>query len=177
VEGFRVPHGLYYHAGHTWLKVEKEDTVRIGLDDFAVRLLGPMDRLEAPLMGKTLTRNRAQIHIIREGRRAGVLSPVSGVVVDCNPVMRKTGETVQSDPYAAGWLLRVHVEDLRGELKRLMLGGETEAYFLEETRRVFGLIEETAGPLAADGGSLADDLAGRLPELDWQQLARMILRS
>ncbi len=52
IKGFRIPHGYYLHRGHAWVKIEEGSTVRIGLDDFALRLLGPLDRIEAPLLGK-----------------------------------------------------------------------------------------------------------------------------
>jgi hypothetical protein len=44
VKGVDIPQGYYLHPGHTWLKLEEDGEVRVGLDDFARRVLGPMDR-------------------------------------------------------------------------------------------------------------------------------------
>ena len=64
VKGFKLPHGYYLHRGHTWVKIEEGSTVRIGLDDFALRLLGPLDRVEAPLMGKQVEQDRDDILLL-----------------------------------------------------------------------------------------------------------------
>ena len=39
IDGFKIPQGFYLHKGHTWVKIEKDQTVRVGLDDFALRML------------------------------------------------------------------------------------------------------------------------------------------
>jgi hypothetical protein len=58
IKGFKIPQGFYLHPGHTWVKIEEGSTVRVGLDDFALRLLGPLDQIQAPLMGKQLEQGR-----------------------------------------------------------------------------------------------------------------------
>ncbi|MEE8554031.1 MAG: hypothetical protein V3S72_12095, partial [Desulfobacterales bacterium] len=61
IDGFKIPQGFYLHRGHAWMKVEEGSEVRMGVDDFALRLLGPLDQIEAPLVGKTLKQDRADI--------------------------------------------------------------------------------------------------------------------
>jgi len=58
IEGFKIPQGYYFHKGHTWAKIEEGSTVRVGMDDFSLRLLGPLDSIKAPLVGKESNRNR-----------------------------------------------------------------------------------------------------------------------
>jgi glycine cleavage system H lipoate-binding protein len=58
IKGFRIPQGYYLHSGHTWIKVEESSTVRVGIDEFAQRLLGPFDRIEAPLLGKEVKQGK-----------------------------------------------------------------------------------------------------------------------
>src|ERR1700690_3720864 len=48
VEGFLVPDGLRYHAGHTWVQRERRNGARVGLDDFAAKLAGNIDGIELP---------------------------------------------------------------------------------------------------------------------------------
>ena len=85
VDGFKIPQGYYLHQGHAWAKIEAGAEVRIGMDDFALRLMGPFDRIEAPLIGKTVEQGRANIRLSRGPRHAQLLSPVSGVVTAVNP--------------------------------------------------------------------------------------------
>lgn len=177
IKGFKIPHGFYLHPGHTWVKIEEGSTVRVGLDDFAMRLLGPLDQIQAPLMGKQLEQGRQDISLRREGNDATLLSPVSGVVTDINPELRERGSRGNEDPYSAGWILRLHCPSLRQDLKSLMIGNQAGKFIDEEVDRLYEVIEETAGPLATDGGYLGDDIFGHMPQIGWQKLTQLFLRT
>jgi glycine cleavage system H lipoate-binding protein len=151
--------------------------VRVGLDDFAIRLLGPLDQIEAPLMGKQLEKNRADITLAREGNNAKLLSPVSGVVMDVNPELREKGSPIGQDPYTEGWILRLHCTNLRQDLKNLMIGDQAGEFIDQEVEHLYRVIEEATGPLAADGGYLGDDIFGHIPQIGWQKLTQMFLRT
>lgn len=177
VKGFKLPHGYYLHRGHTWVKIEEGSTVRIGLDDFALRLLGPLDRVEAPLMGKKVEQDRDDILLSRSSNTARVQSPISGVVTDINPELREKGNLANQDPYTRGWVMRLHSDNLRRDLKNLMIGEQAGEYLDDEIDRLYRVIEEEAGPLAADGGYLGDDIFGNLPKTSWQKLTRLFLHT
>jgi glycine cleavage system H lipoate-binding protein len=177
VDGFKLPQGFYLHAGHTWVKIEEGGEVRVGLDDFALRLMGPFERIEAPLLGKEVQQNRGDFLAARQSNRAAVLSPVSGVVTAVNADLREKGALANQAPYAEGWLVRVHASDLRRDLKQLMIGSETAEFLQTEINRLYEVIEEEAGPLAADGGLLGEDIFGNLPQLKWGKLVKRFLRS
>ncbi|UCD82099.1 MAG: glycine cleavage system protein H [Desulfobacterales bacterium] len=177
VKGFKLPHGYYLHQGHAWVKIEEGSAVRIGLDDFALRLLGPLDRIEAPLMGKTVEQGRGDILLNRSANTARLQSPVSGVVTDINPALREKGSLANQDPYTQGWVMRLHASHLRHDLKNLMIGEQAGEYLDEEVDQLYRVIEAEAGPLAADGGYLADDIYGNLPGASWQKLTRLFLRT
>ena len=176
IEGIKVPQGYYLHHGHAWVKLEESATVRIGLDDFAWRLLGPPDRIDAPLVGKTVDQNKPSINLIRGSKRAQVLSPVSGVVTDVNPRLREQGNLAHGNPYTDGWIIRIHSKNLRSELKNLTISKETEHFLTAEVDRVYALIEEVV-PLAADGGQIGPDLFGNLPEIGWENLTHHFLHT
>jgi len=174
--GVDIPQGYYLHPGHLWARLEEDGGVRVGLDDFARRVLGPPDRVEVPLVGKPVVRNQPAIWVLRKGRKAGFIAPVDGVVTEINPELLEGGEMLHGDPYASGWVMRVHSDTLRQDLKGLMIGDESREFLNGEVGRLFQMIEETAGPLAADGGNLGDDLFGNLPGIGWERLARAFFR-
>jgi glycine cleavage system H lipoate-binding protein len=177
VKGFKLPHGYYLHRGHTWVKIEEDSTVRIGLDDFALRLLGPLDQVDAPLMGKEVKQDRDDILLSRSSNTARVQSPISGVVTDINPELREKGNLANQDPYTRGWVMRLHANSLRQDLKNLMIGEQASEFLDGEIDRLYEVIEEEAGPLAADGGYLGDDIFGNLPKTSWQKLTRLFLHT
>ena len=175
VSGFSVPQGYYFHRGHTWVKMEEDSSVRIGLDDFALRLMGPLDNIEAPLMGKKVTRDDASIVVKRGENRAVMLSPVSGVVMAINPELRDMGTLANKSPYADGWVMKVQPDNIRDDLKNLMINRETDEFITEQVDMLYDLVEEVSGPLAADGGDFASDIFGSLPELGWKRLTATFL--
>ena len=177
IHGFNIPQGYYLHRGHAWVKIEEDAEVRVGLDDFALKLLGPPDTISPPLVGKAVTRDQAQITLKRGDNAARVLSPVNGVVTAVNPEVRKEGKQAAQNPYAGGWVMRIHATDLRADLKELMIGDETEAFLKSEIEQVLQAVEEVAGPLAADGGFLGSDIYGSMPELGWDHLVSTFLRN
>ena len=177
VHGIRLPQGYYLHPGHCWVRVEEESTVRVGFDDFALRVLAPFDRVDAPLVGKPLGRGTAAIAVGRGDHRARFLSPIDGVVIAMNAALKEGGCRADIDPYGAGWVLQAYVPGLRRDLHALMIGDQAAAFLEKELERLHGLIEEKTGPLAADGGRLAHDLFGCLPQLGWDALVTTFLRS
>jgi glycine cleavage system H lipoate-binding protein len=177
IKGFKLPQGYYFHPGHTWAKLEKDETVRVGLDEFALRVLGPFDRIEGPLMGKLVRQGESAIMATRGELDAKILSPVSGVVTAINPKLREEGRAAGRDPYSGGWVMSVHVEDLRRDLRNLMIKEESGAFMGEEVNRLYHVVEEVAGPLAADGGQLGNDIYGNMPELGWDRLTKLFLRT
>lgn len=177
IKGFRIPQGYYLHSGHTWIKVEESSTVRVGIDEFALRLLGPFDRIEAPLVGKVVEQGKVNINVVRGENRAGLISPVSGVVTAVNSKLREEGSPTGQDPYSEGWVTTIHTKTLRQDLKNLMIHTESAEFMEGEVARLFQVIEETAGPLAADGGQLGHNIYGHMPELGWERLVENFLRT
>ena len=177
IKGFKIPQGYYFHHGHTWVKIEEGSSVRVGIDDFALRLLGPFDRIEAPLMGREVKQGRADISLTRGENLAKVLSPISGVVTSINPNLREEGHLANQNPYSEGWVMIVQPTMLRRDLKNLMIHNETGDFMEKQVDRLYQEIEEVAGPLATDGGLLGDDIYGNMPQFDWKRLTKIFLKT
>lgn len=177
IRGFDVPQGYYFHEGHAWVKVEGDQMVRIGLDDFAFKILGPFDRLESPLIGKEIRQDRPAISVYRGGNRSTVRSPLSGIVTAVNQDLLEDGRSAVDHPYTDGWLMTVHATSLRTDLKQLMIDQETKTFLRREVDELFGLIEEALGPMANDGGEIRGDLYGEVPELGWDRLSRLVFKT
>jgi glycine cleavage system H lipoate-binding protein len=176
IRGVKIPQGYYLHKGHAWARVEEGASIRIGMDDFALRLLGPPDRVDAPLIGKVVKQGEPHIALYRGENRASLLSPLSGVITAVNPKLREGGIAAHQDPYTEGWVMTLHPQDLRREIKDLMVARQSLEFLRREVDRLHDILEEVL-PLAADGGNLVKDLFGALPQLGWERLVRSFLRS
>ena len=177
VHGFAVPQGYYFHNGHAWARIESGGLIRIGLDDFALKLLGKADGLELPLTGQELERDKPGWGLSRRGNAAAVLSPVNGIIMSVNPGVNKDPGRANRDPYGDGWLFTVHTRDIDGEMKNLMNDEQSLPWISREADTLIGMIETVNGPLAADGGILVDDIFGRVPSLGWRILTATFLKT
>jgi glycine cleavage system H lipoate-binding protein len=177
IKGFRVPMGHYFHNGHTWARIESGGYIRVGMDDFSLKLLGRSDAFDLPLMGKELARDKAGWGFKREKNRADVLSPVDGVITEVNAALFERPEAANQGPYEGGWLFMVRHPDIKEAMKKLMTDTESLGWMHDEVNTLENMIEEAAGPLAADGGYLAEDIFGNIPGLGWKNLTGTFLRT
>jgi glycine cleavage system H lipoate-binding protein len=177
VKGFDVPNGYYFHNGHAWACIESGGYVRVGLDDFALKLLGQADAFDLPLMGKELDQNKVGWGLKRKHNLADVLSPVDGVIMEVNSKVRENPRLANHAPYSEGWLFMVRTPDVKGTMKKLMVDQDSLTWMNGEVKNLETMIEEVAGPLAADGGYLADDIYGNLPDLGWDNLTKKFLKT
>jgi len=177
VKGFDMPVGYYFHNGHTWARIESGGCVRIGMDDFSLKLLGKPDALDLPLMGKELDQGHVGWGLRRKDNRADVLSPVDGVIVEVNAGLYETPQSANRAPYGEGWLFSVRSSDIKATVKKLMADSDSIEWITREVTTLETMIEEVAGPMASDGGYLADDIYGNLPSLGWANLTKTFLKT
>lgn len=177
IRGFAVPLGHGFHEGHTWARIENGGAIRIGQDDFSLKLLGQADAYELPLMGKELNPGKAGWGLRRGRNHADVLAPIGGVIVEVNPALRENPRLANQSPYGDGWLFLVRTPDPKAALSKLLTDERSVGWMTDEIGRLETLVEEVAGPLAADGGYLAQDIYGNLPDLGWERLTRTFLRT
>lgn len=174
--GFDVARDHYYHYGHAWARVEYGGRVRIGIDDFALRLLGEQDEISLPKLGSKVGQNRTQAVIRRSGNEAEVLSPVDGTVVAVNHKVTDQTGVVNDAPYDDGWLMVVQPSSLRKNLKNLFFGDENIAWIDDEAGRLTNLLRDSTGyQMAATGGDAIKDIYGAVPEIGWDRLVEEFL--
>jgi glycine cleavage system H lipoate-binding protein len=177
VKGFNVPLDYYFHNGHTWARVESGGYIRIGLDDFALKLLGKADALDLPLTGKELNQGAVGWGLKRKDNLADILSPVGGVIVEVNSRVRENPGLTNHEPYGGGWLFMVHNPNIKKSVKHLMAETDSLDWMNQEVDTLEKMIENVAGPLAADGGYLQEDIFGNVPALGWKDLTKTFLKT
>jgi glycine cleavage system H lipoate-binding protein len=175
VGGFVLAEDFYYHEGHTWARPEYGGRVRVGLDDFARRLLGRVQGVELPDLGGEVKQGEVGLRLRRNGHGAGVLSPVDGIVVRQNERIFNHPELIHESPYEEGWLFIVEPIQLRKNLKGLYFGEAAKGFLREERERLISMMDQTR--LAADGGAPAEDLYQELQKTQWERIVKAFLRS
>jgi len=177
VSGFKIADGYYYHMGHSWARFEHGGLVRVGMDDFAVKLFGAIQELTLPPLGATLKQDEAGWTFGRKGNKAAMLSPVSGRLLTTNYRALEHPEITNHDPYQSGWLFILEPDLPKRNLKRLYYDNESFQWIEQESQKLMGLIGPQYEQMAATGGEIINDVYGKIPEIGWERLVDTFLHT
>ena len=177
VSGYRLADGYYYHFGHAWVHIEHDGWVRIGIDDFISKVIGPADMLDLPSVGGFLKQGEVGWVLTRNGRKAPMQSPVSGIVFAVNDKVRKQPAIVQNNPYEDGWLFLLDPASLKLNLKGLYFGKECFQWIEKENKKLLELLGPQYEQLAATGGQPLADIYGHISEMPWDRLVFTFLQT
>ncbi len=176
ISGFDVARNYYYHQGHTWARVEYGGWVRVGVDDFALRLLGPQDIIETLAMGSVLRQGQPAGTLQRGGKEAPIISPVDGVVVAINHKVLEKTFIANDAPYEDGWLMVIQPTNLQENLKNLLFDAEGLSWIDGEAISLNTLLaEESRIELIVAGSKTPRDLIEQAPEIGWERLVEEFL--
>ena len=171
VTRFRVPEGIFYHQGHSWLRPEPGSVGVLGLDDFAQKLVGRVDSIELPPVGTTLEQGGKAWSLVVDSVPVTMLSPANGEVVEVNPEVLRSPEILRADPYGKGWLLKVKSSRITSDTHNLLSGKVAKAW-MENALEKLQPVRHELGPVMQDGGALVDGIAQALGGENWHEIAR-----
>ena len=122
-----TPEDRKYSKEHEWVLVEADNTVRLGITDYAQEQLGDVVYLDLPQAGTKLEQFKKLGEVESVKAVSDIYSPVSGEVLEANQEAVAKPEMVNEDPYEKGWLLRVSLPN-PGELDNLLTAKEYEEF-------------------------------------------------
>jgi glycine cleavage system H lipoate-binding protein len=172
VSGFQVPENLRYHPGHTWALNESPSLVRVGMDDFASKLIGKVERIVLPQRGQWIRQGQKIATIFRDGAAVDMVSPIEGSIADVNDTVARDPMLARKDPYGEGWLVTVQSPDAKTNFRNL-LGGALARWWTEESAsRLQRKMPQMLGALAQDGGVAMENLTDQIPDKEWTAVAK-----
>jgi len=102
-----IPADLRYTKEHEWVKIESDDVVVFGITDFAQSALGDVVFASLPKVGSSLTAGQTCGEVESTKSVSDIFSPVTGVVKEINEKLTNSPEILNSDPYGAGWMVKL----------------------------------------------------------------------
>ena len=102
-----VPDNLKYTQDHEWVRLEADGTVLVGITDFAQSNLGDIVYVDISTVGKTVAKNEVFGTVEAVKTVADLFMPLDGEVIAFNTQLDTAPESVNSDPYSDGWMVRV----------------------------------------------------------------------
>ena len=104
------PDDLLYHREHDWVRVEGNEAV-LGVTWYAADSLGELVHYEPPAEGAAIAKDEPYGEVESVKAVSDVVAPLSGEVLEVNAAVVDAPETVNEDPYGAGWLVRIRMSD------------------------------------------------------------------
>ncbi len=170
-EWFSLPEEIYYHLGHSWAAPEGKHLVKVGMDDFAQKLVGKIDAIQLPGIGSTIHQGDKGWTLQVGSKTIDMLSPVDGKVVAINEKIVGQPEDINKYPYV-NWLMKVESPRF-GVNKNQLVSGNLAKRWMEEVReKLFAKMNYNLGMVYQDGGMLVDGMARHLDKEHWDEIAK-----
>jgi glycine cleavage system H protein len=119
------PEDLLYHAEHDWARIEGDEAV-LGITWFGQDALGELVHYEPPEVGATVSKDASYGEVESVKAVSDLIAPLSGEVLEVNQAAVDAPETVNEDPYGAGWLIRIRVSNADERAQLLDAAGYRE---------------------------------------------------
>lgn len=121
---YNVPEALKYSSQHTWVEELGDERYRVGITDFAQDELGDIVFVEPPELEKSYSQTDECAVVESVKSTSDIYCPLSGTIVEINPVLESSPEIINSEPYNEGWIFIIKADDV-SELEELI---DADAY-------------------------------------------------
>ena len=118
-----IPENLKYTKDHEWIKIEGK-IATVGITDFAQGELGDIVYVDIDTVDETIDQNEVFGSVEAVKTVSDLFMPLSGEIIEFNAFLEDAPETVNSDPYDKGWMIKIQLTD-EGQIEDLL---DAEAY-------------------------------------------------
>jgi glycine cleavage system H lipoate-binding protein len=174
---FTIPGGVHIGSGHCWASLSADGTARVGMDDFASKLLGHIDAIDLPTVGTRVKAGDPLFRINQGNRRAQFKAPLSGKVTEVNNAMRENIGELAKQPYGSNWVCVIAAEELDTELAELRIGKSAIAYFQEDLDRLQEFMQKTGGETVAGSELLSIGAFKDMDDSRWNEAVKAFFNS
>lgn len=143
---FAIPGGVFISEGHCWAAIAQDGTVRVGIDDFAKKLIGKIDDIEFPNLGMTIKKGQPLFSIKQGKKTIQFNSPISGQIAKVNHDLGDNIEALDYSAYEKNWICVIDADKLDTELSQLKIGKNAVSFYQDEiekyTKQIKSLINK-----------------------------------
>ena len=132
---FSIPGGVFISKNHTWVNMNQAGIAKIGIDDFAKKLIGRVHSIELPNLGMNVKAGQPLFTIKQGNRSITFNSPVSGKVSQINTLLKDNVDALDVTPYERNWVCALDAENLDNEIKDMHIGKAAVSFFQEDIEK------------------------------------------
>ncbi|MBS3918392.1 MAG: glycine cleavage system protein H [Deltaproteobacteria bacterium] len=170
-EWFQLPEKVYYHPGHSWAVQEGNQLVKVGMNDFAQKLVGQIQAIQMPALGSTIRQGDKGWTLKVDSKAIDMLSPVDGKIIDINEELIRSPQNINQDPYDS-WLMKVEAPRFSVNKRQLLQGTLAKKWMEEVRENLLSRMNYNLGLVYQDGGLLVDGMARNLDREKWDEIVK-----
>ncbi|MCB0753286.1 MAG: response regulator [Ignavibacteriae bacterium] len=139
---FAIPGGVFISKGHCWVALDQDGNARIGIDDFANKLIGTIDDINLPNLGMKINALQPLFSIKQGNRKISFRSPITGSVTKINDQLKDNLDSLEISPYENNWICTIDADNLDNEIKDLHIGNAAVSFYQEDIEKYLEDIKE-----------------------------------
>jgi glycine cleavage system H protein len=171
----KIPQGLFFSKYHTWSHLGVSGVARVGLDDLLLRMIGEVKFSQIREPGEKIKKGELIAKIDHKGKILKIFSPISGEILEANPVLNSNPEVLNEDPYVKGWMYKIKPISWTADTYSYYLAEDATLFSRQELEKFKEFISASIGKyspipsmqILQDGGELLDQPLSELPNDVW----------
>jgi glycine cleavage system H lipoate-binding protein len=182
---FVLPKGYFISKAHTWVELTFAGEARIGIDDFAQKVIGTIERIEVAPLGSEIKKGDTLMKVSHGNRMLSIPAPITGKVLAINESLVASPGRLHQDPYIAGWAAVIAPKNISSELHFLVIADEAAKWLKKEVSRFRDFIKAQsqigvlapAGATMLDGGAPLNGVLEQCNENTWNAFQKEFLKA
>lgn len=135
IKGYNFPDDLYYHTEHSWVRVDDDRMVLVGMNDFFQKAAGDITYVDLPFEGDEVEAGEVCGKVQSSKWIGKLVAPVSGEIISLNEELDSDATLINKHPYGDGWIIKISPSNLDEDLKNLMQGDSVVAWLEGEIKK------------------------------------------
>jgi glycine cleavage system H lipoate-binding protein len=182
---FLLPKGFFISKAHTWVELTFSGEARVGVDDFAQKVIGTIEQIEIAPLNTELKKGDPLLTVRHGNRELSIPAPISGTVLTVNESLLASPNMLRQDPYIAGWVAVLVPKNISTELRLLAIADDAAKWLRKEVGRFRDFIKEQSqigvpvpvGVTMLDGGAPLTGVLEQFNEKTWCAFQKEFLKS
>ncbi len=169
-----VPAGIFISQNHTWVNVEMNGTARVGIDDFARKIIGRIDKVELPKLNAEIKKGDVLLSIKHGSHAVDLASPISGRITLLNTEHVEHPDWIASKPFELSWMCCIEPSNLSEELRSLKIGVDSINWYKAEIDKYNEIVKGVEKDRAQTGSSGKGSDQADVPNADDKLLKEFV---
>jgi glycine cleavage system H protein len=175
IKSLNIPQGLFFSKYHIWSHLGVSGVARVGMDDLLLHMIGDVKFTGIREQGERIKKGELLAKINNNGKLLNLYSPISGEILEANPVLSNNPGMINEDPYVKGWLYKIKPVSWTADTYSYYLAEDAVQFSRQELDKFKDFISTSVrkySPVPSmvilqDGGELMDQPLAELPNDIW----------